>query len=150
MSRPLAILTLALAAGLVVPSPPVAADGAEIHVYKSATCGCCSKWVDHLRAEGFRVQTTDVDDLERLKLENGIPARLSACHTAFVDGYFLEGHVPAADVARLLAERPRIAGLAVPGMPIGSPGMEGPDPERYQVFAFGLDGQVSVFATHGP
>ena len=149
MRRLLAGLVLAVAAGSAV-SLLAAAEDPQVKVYKSATCGCCTKWVDHLRSRGFSVEATDVEDLERVKLENGIPGQLASCHTAFVEGYFVEGHVPAEDVQRLLAERPRIAGLAVPGMPIGSPGMEGPNPERYQVLALGLEGEVSVFATHGP
>ena len=149
MRRLLAGLVLAVAAGSAY-ALLAAAEDPQVKVYKSATCGCCTKWVDHLRSRGFSVEATDVEDLERVKLENGIPGQLASCHTAFVEGYFVEGHVPAEDVQRLLAERPRIAGLAVPGMPIGSPGMEGPNPERYQVLALGLEGEVSVFATHGP
>jgi hypothetical protein len=149
MRRFLAGLALAVVAGGAA-ALLAAAEDAQVRVYKTSTCGCCTKWVNHLRSRGFSVEATDVEDLERVKLENGIPQRLASCHTAFVEGYFVEGHVPAEDVERLLAERPRIAGLAVPGMPIGSPGMEGPDPERYQVLALGLEGEISVFATHGP
>jgi len=126
-----------------------AAEPAEVHVYKSPRCGCCSKWVDHLRSHGFSVTETNVDDVVPIKRENGIPEKLSSCHTALVDGYVVEGHVPAADLTRLLEERPEIAGIAVPGMPIGSPGMEGPNPERYQVLSFGGDG-VGVFSEHAP
>lgn len=126
-----------------------AADPAKVHVYKSPTCGCCTKWIEHLRSNGFEVEATDVADVTPVKLSNGIPEKLASCHTAFVGGYVIEGHVPAADIARLLLERPQIAGLAVPEMPIGSPGMEGPNPVRYQVLAFGATG-VSVFAEHGP
>jgi len=121
----------------------------EVQVYKSPTCGCCNKWIEHLERNGFSVHATDVADVTTVKLENGIPGPLASCHTAFVGGYVVEGHVPAADVRRLLRERPDVAGLAVPGMPIGSPGMEGPDPERYEVLSFGPGG-VQVFATHGP
>ena len=146
MNRQLACV--ALLASVLLASP-AAAEPAEIHVYKSPTCGCCSKWIDHLRANGFSVRTTDVPDVTPIKRENAVPPRLSACHTAFVEGYVIEGHVPAQDVKRLLAERPAVSGLAVPGMPIGSPGMEGPNPERYDVLAF--DGSdTSVFASHGP
>ncbi len=130
-------------------SSPAPAEPAEIHVYKSPTCGCCTKWIDHLRANGFSVRATDVPDVNPIKRENAVPPRLAACHTAFVEGYVLEGHVPAEDVRRLLAERPAVSGLAVPGMPIGSPGMEGPNPERYDVLAFGAAG-TSVFSSHGP
>lgn len=146
MARILPVCTAAL---LLALSIPAAAEPAEVHVYKSPTCGCCEKWIDHLRAEGFRVRATDVADVSPIKAENGLPDGLAACHTAFVGGYLVEGHVPASDLRRLLAERPDVAGLAVPGMPIGSPGMEGPNPERYRVLSFGRDG-VEVFAEHGP
>ena len=121
----------------------------EIRVYKSPTCGCCEKWVEHLRAAGFAVQTSDVPDVTPIKLENGVTPELSACHTAFVGGYVVEGHVPASDIRRLLAERPAVAGLAVPGMPMGSPGMEGPRPVPYEVLSFGDQG-VRVFSKHHP
>jgi len=129
--------------------PSAAADPVQVQVYKSPTCGCCNKWIEHLESNGFSVHATDVPDLTPIKAENGVPRRLASCHTAIVDGYLVEGHVPAADVHRLLRERPKVSGLAVPGMPIGSPGMEGPNPERYQVLSFGPEG-VSVFSTHGP
>ena len=130
-------------------SSPASAEAVEIRVYKSPTCGCCTKWIDHLRANGFSVRATDVPDVNPIKRENAVPPRLAACHTAFVEGYVLEGHVPAEDVRRLLAERPAVSGLAVPGMPIGSPGMEGPNPERYDVLAFDAAG-TNVFSSHGP
>jgi hypothetical protein len=116
-------------------------------VYKSATCGCCSKWVDHLRAGGFDARATDVPDIVEVKRAYGVPAALESCHTAVVGGYVIEGHVPADAVARLLKERPAdIAGLAVPGMPIGSPGMEQPGFEQpYNVIAFHKDGRQSVY-----
>ena len=129
--------------------PSAAADPVQVQVYKSPTCGCCNKWIEHLESNGFSVHATDVPDLAPIKAENGVPRRLASCHTAIVDGYLVEGHVPAIDVHRLLRERPKVSGLAVPGMPIGSPGMEGPNPERYQVLSFGPEG-VSVFSTHGP
>jgi hypothetical protein len=123
-----------------------------IQVYKTPTCGCCTKWIDSLRAAGFEVKATDMPDLTALKAMNGVPTKLSSCHTAIVSGYVVEGHVPAADLKRLLEEKPAVAGLSVPGMPLGSPGMEHRDPSRheaYDVLAFGPDG-VSVFASHGP
>ena len=120
-----------------------------VTVYKSPTCGCCTSWVDHLRASGFPVDVQDVDDLQAVKAEHGIPAALQSCHTAVVDGYVVEGHVPAGDVKRLLAEAPDAAGLAVPGMPVGSPGMEqGDTVQPYDVLLLG-DGASSVFAHHG-
>ena len=106
---------------------------------------------DHYLAEnGFTVETHDVRDVTPMKRANGVPQSLSSYHTAFVEGYVVEGHVPASDVKRLLEERPAVSGLAVPGMPEGSPGMEGPNPERYRVLAFGPDGRLEVFASHGP
>ncbi|HEY8507755.1 MAG TPA: DUF411 domain-containing protein [Steroidobacteraceae bacterium] len=122
-----------------------------VDVYKTPTCGCCSKWVDHLREEGFEVRTTDMRDLTDIKARHGVPEQLASCHTALVAGYVLEGHVPGEDVQRLLEERPAIAGVAVPGMPIGSPGMEipGSHAQPYEVIAFRNDGSTQVFATHG-
>jgi hypothetical protein len=130
-------------------APLAAEPKSEVQVYKSPTCGCCEKWVDHLRAEGFAVRTSDVADVTPIKLENGVAPELSACHTAFVGGYVVEGHVPASDIRRLLAERPAVAGLAVPGMPVGSPGMEGPGAVAYEVLSFGAQG-VRVFSKHTP
>ena len=122
-----------------------------IDVYKDPTCGCCSKWVDHMREQGFAVRTTDTRDLEAFKASHGVPRQMQSCHTALVEGYVIEGHVPAADVQRLLKERPAIVGLAVPGMPIGSPGMEipGVQAQPYEVMAFERDGGARVFARHG-
>ena len=139
-----------LGAWVCLAAAPLPASGAELMVYKSPTCGCCSKWIEHLEANGFQVESEDLLDLRALKQTNGIPPRLGSCHTAIVEGYVIEGHVPAQDISRLLEERPAVAGLAVPGMPIGSPGMEGPNPERYEVLSFDGGGKTSVFATHGP
>lgn len=121
-----------------------------VQVWKSPTCGCCSKWVDHLRAAGFDVEATNVGNMNAVKREVSLPQALASCHTALVDGYVIEGHVPAEDVARMLDTRPDIRGIAVPGMPLGSPGMESPTPEPYEVIAFGADGKMSVFARHDP
>ncbi|MCG6872614.1 MAG: DUF411 domain-containing protein [Gammaproteobacteria bacterium] len=120
----------------------------DISVYKSPTCGCCKLWIQHLRAEGFNVQAQDVEDVVASKIQAGITPRLASCHTAHVGGYVIEGHVPAADIRRLLKEKPAVTGLAVPGMPEGSPGMEGPNPVPYEVLAFVRGGPVSVFARH--
>lgn len=126
-------------------------DLPAIDVYKSPTCGCCSKWVTHLREYGFTVTTTDTDKVEEFKDKHAVPADLRSCHTALVAGYVVEGHVPAADIERLLKERRATAGIAVPGMPAGSPGMEVPGvkPRPYQVMAFDKGEQTGVFATHG-
>ena len=135
-----AVLGVLLSGGAFLMVGQATADPTTIQVYKTPTCGCCTLWIDHLRASGFVVEATDLPDLRTLKAMNGVPNELSSCHTATVDGYVIEGHVPASDIRRLLAERPKIAGLAVPGMPMGSPGMEHPDATRheaYDVIAFG-------------
>ena len=121
-----------------------------IQVFKSPTCGCCANWVKHLQQHGFTTTVTDVEDVNAVKAKYKVPGRLGSCHTAIVDGYVLEGHVPAADVQRLLKERPAVVGLAVPGMPIGSPGMEvaSMKPQAYQVVAFDRDGQFKVYSSH--
>lgn len=123
----------------------------NVLVHKTATCGCCKLWVKHLEAAGFSVKAQDVDNLGPIKERAGIPPGLGSCHTAEVEGYFVEGHVPAQDIQRLLRERPRARGLSVPGMPIGSPGMEIPSGEvqPYDVLLVAEDGSTSVFAHHG-
>ena len=128
---------------------PVAAMGAdEIVVYKSATCGCCNSWIKHMEANGFKVRGQNVMDLDAVKQRHGVTPNLAACHTAIVNGYVVEGHVPASDVRRLLKERPKVKGIAVPGMPHGSPGMESPAPQRYQTLSFDAAGRLQVFANH--
>lgn len=117
-----------------------------VTVYKSPACGCCGEWVAHMRANGFRVDVREMADVLPVKRANGIPDRLASCHTALVEGYALEGHVPAADVRRLLRERPKANGLAVPGMVPGSPGMAGA-PQRYETLAFD-GGRSWVFERH--
>lgn len=119
-----------------------------ITVYKTPTCGCCTSWVEHLKQEGFKVVAVDTADVSPIKRALGIGEALASCHTALVDGYVIEGHVPAADIARLLRDRPAIVGLAVPGMPMGSPGMEGPRTERYSVLGFDKAGAVRIYASH--
>lgn len=128
-----------------VEAPPSRA----VRVYRSPTCGCCGGWVDHLRAAGFEVSVEMMDDVTPVARRLGVPDELRSCHTGEVAGYFLEGHVPAADVERLLAERPEAAGIAVPGMPIGSPGMEmGERRDAYQTLLVDRAGGASVFAQH--
>ena len=123
--------------------------GPVINVVKSPSCGCCSAWVAHLRGAGFQVRITDVADVTPTARRLGVPDDLRSCHTASVGGYAIEGHVPAADIRRLLAQRPAAAGLAVAGMPMGSPGMEhGGHREPYRTILFTRAGQRSVFATH--
>lgn len=120
-------------------------------VHKNASCGCCGAWVDQMRAAGFSVDVRDVDDLDSVKSRVGIPFGKVSCHTAEVGGYFVEGHVPALDIKRLLAEKPDAKGLVVPGMPAGSPGMEMPDGrvQPYVVELVSRDGTTSDFARHG-
>lgn len=126
----------------------VPAFAADVVVYKNANCGCCKKWIAHLEANGFTVKAHNVTDLLASKTAHNVPPTLYACHTARVGGYVIEGHVPAADIKRLLAEQPRVRGIAVPGMPAGSPGMEGPQPVRYDVLTFDKDGRTAVYARH--
>ncbi|HEX3232995.1 MAG TPA: DUF411 domain-containing protein [Gemmatimonadales bacterium] len=121
-----------------------------IVVYKSASCGCCAKWVDHLRATGFTPTVHDEADMDSVKDRLGVPKDVRSCHTAVLGRYLIEGHVPAADLRSLLARHPAIAGLAVPGMPGGTPGMASPGApaEPYEVLAFQLDGKTQSYARH--
>lgn len=139
---------IAIVTGVIAPSAPARALGAEMTVYKSPWCGCCKKWIAHIRAKGYSVHVKNMENLDMIKKMAGVPDRLRSCHTAMVNGYAIEGHVPAKDVARLLAERPKAKGLAVPGMPAGSPGMEQGAPERYDVLLFQRDGSTSVYSKH--
>jgi hypothetical protein len=126
------------------------AEAPVITVYKSPSCGCCKNWVDHVKAAGFTVEVHDVDNLSDIKADAAVPASARSCHTAIVGGYAIEGHVPAATIQRLLKEKPAIAGIAVPGMPVGSPGMEvpGQPADKYDVVAFKADGSTSVYESH--
>jgi hypothetical protein len=128
------------------------ADARDLTVYKTPWCGCCREWVVHMTRAGFRPRVVEVEDLAPVREKHGIPFVLSSCHTGLVGGYVVEGHVPATDVARLLDERPAGLGLVVPGMPLGSPGMEQPDgsAERFETLLL-LDrsGRTRVFAVHG-
>jgi len=136
------------AAGLIACST---ADQAPrlVRVYKSPSCGCCGDWVTHLRQSGFEVAVEEVEDLGPVALRLGVPEAVRSCHTGEIGGYFVEGHVPAADIQRLLAERPNALGISVPGMPIGSPGMErGNVRQRYQTLLVDRSGAASVFASH--
>ena len=127
-----------------------APQGPLVQVYKSPTCGCCANWVKHLQDNGFATRVVEMADLGDIKAKNNVPGSAQSCHTATVDGYVLEGHVPAADVKRLLKDRPAVLGLAVPGMPIGSPGMEVPGTKAaaYNVMSFDRKGQLTVYASH--
>jgi hypothetical protein len=126
------------------------ATGTAITVYKSASCGCCTKWVDHLKANGFSPTVHDEENMDAIKDEMGVPKDVRSCHTALLGRYLVEGHVPAEDLQRLLAEHPAVMGLAVPGMPSGTPGMAAPGQphEPYEVVSFGKDGATKPFAKH--
>jgi hypothetical protein len=141
---------MALAAATVITFTVAARPAAvtQVVVYKSPTCGCCNKWVDYLRKQGFSVAAHDTADMTAVKADLGVPDALGSCHTAVVGGYVIEGHVPAADIERLLREHPKIVGLTVPGMVTGSPGMEGGTPEHYQVLAFDARGNTTVFSKY--
>lgn len=118
----------------------------EMTVYKSPTCGCCGKWITHMEENGFKIKAVDLIEMNVVKQKYGIKKNLASCHTAVIDGYFIEGHVPAADVKRLLAEKTDSKGLTVPGMPVGSPGMEMGDRfDSYQVLSVKNDGSIEVF-----
>jgi hypothetical protein len=119
----------------------------QMTVYKSATCGCCSKWVEHMQANGFEVKAVNVDDIDKVKRDNGVPASAASCHTAIVNGYVVEGHVPADAVLKVLKEKPAIAGIAVPGMPMGSPGMEVPggQKEAFNIVSFDKAGKTAIY-----
>jgi len=119
-----------------------------ITVYKSPTCGCCTKWIDHLKTNGFKVKAINTNDMYSVKEKAGVQYGLGSCHTALVDGYVIEGHVPASDIKRLLEQRPSVIGLTVPGMPMGSPGMEGPRKDSYSVLTFDQSGNTTEFSRH--
>ena len=148
------VMTLTLA-GVIV-----AAQAAlpTVVVYKTPTCGCCTKWVEHLQAAGFKVETQHRDDLTSVRQQQKVPPTVTSCHMDLVGPYVVEGHVPAAPlgpwivpaayIKKMLAEKPAVKGIAVPGMPVGSPGMEGPNAQHYDTVAFTEGGKTSVFAKH--
>lgn len=134
-----------LAAAILIGLPAIASAAQVIEVYKSARCGCCEAWVEHLRLHGLTVKAHDVASPSDVRAKMGIPDRLGSCHTALIGGYAIEGHVPAADILRLMAEQPKAKGLAVPAMPPGSPGMEGPRHMAFDVLLVRDDGTTTVF-----
>ena len=140
------------APGPVVTNPVITVPQAaarRIVVYKAPTCGCCGNWVTYMRNAGYVVQVHDVADLTEIKRTSGVPEQAASCHTAQIGGYFVEGHVPVEDIRRMLDERPDIRGIAAPGMPVGSPGMEaGNRRDPYEVKAVRRDGTAYVFARH--
>ena len=125
-----------------------AGDGPVITVYKGRFCGCCSAWVEHLKTNGFDARVQEVSDVTPYQEKYGVPEALTSCHTAVVGSYAIEGHVPAADIKRLLRERPKAKGIAVPGMPMGSPGMPGPRKDPYEALLFDASGKYVVFERH--
>jgi hypothetical protein len=150
-------LLVALAVVLAVPALSAQADrqaAPSVDVFKSATCGCCSKWVDHMRKAGFTVHVTDLEEpeLQKIKGRYNVPAAARSCHTARVEGFTVEGHVPPSEVKRMLKEKPKVLGLAVPGMPLGSPGMEvsGMKPHPYNVLTFDKQGATTVYSVQKP
>ena len=141
-----AVMTLVLAAcgQKELPTPTEASGWPTAMVYKSPTCGCCTKWIDHLRENGFEVQIREPADMDAVKDRLEVPTDMRSCHTAVIGGYVVEGHVPATDIKRLLRDRPKAKGLAVPGMPLGSPGMEaGSRQQAYTVWLLNQGGNVS-------
>lgn len=140
-----AFLALAAASAFVAS----AANAAQLTVHKSPYCGCCAKWIEHVEKHGFTVKVIETEDMAAVKKRLGVPDKMASCHTTQVGGYFIEGHVPAGDIKRLLAQKPKAAGIAVPGMPAGSPGMEaGGQKQPYATMLVGKDSKSSIFARH--
>lgn len=129
-----------------VPAAVTVPNAVPIKVYKDPNCGCCKLWIDHLEQNGFKVEVMDLPDLSAVKSKYGVTQQLQACHTGIVGDYTVEGHVPADLIHRMLKEKPSIAGLAVPGMPMGSPGMEGATKEKYDILTFDRAGRTTVYA----
>lgn len=128
--------------------PTTDAQGVDITVHKTPSCDCCNRWIAHLRENGFKLSVVSVPSTRPIRDRVGVPQRLGSCHTAVIGDYWVEGHVPADLIQRLLTEQPdNIRGISVPGMPIGTPGMEGPNPVAYDVLAYGSNGQTTVYAT---
>lgn len=125
-----------------------AGERVKVVMYQNPACGCCSKWAQHMERNGFEVEIHKSPELNRIKEREGITRKTAACHTSFVGGYVVEGHVPARDIKRLLREKPQVHGLTVPGMPAGSPGMEGPRRDRYDVLTFDKEGNTTVYSSY--
>ena len=149
LSNRRSFFSLATGLALLIASKGRAAQHAIITVHKDPNCGCCTGWADHLAKAGFQVKVVDTSRLDEVKKRLGVPSDLAACHTAEVEGYVIEGHVPAAALKKFLSEKPNALGLAVPGMPIGSPGMEGGTPETYAVIQFGPQGRKEYMRFRG-
>ena len=140
--------SLAGVATMLVAKRAAAAPPSVVTVYKDAGCECCVKWVKHLNANGFVVTVRDVGNMDEIKRTMNVPAKLQSCHTAVVGKYVIEGHVPASTIKKFLAEKPTALGLAAPGMPMGSPGMEGDRADHFDVVAFDRDGKSRVYEKH--
>ncbi len=123
-------------------------SGKTVDMYENPSCPCCKNWATYMEKNGFQVRVHNVDDINISRQKLGMPQKYGSCHTAVIDGYLIEGHVPVSDIKRLLSEKPKAVGLAVPGMVVGSPGMEGPNPKPYQTLIIKPDGVSSVFASH--
>ena len=149
---PYAIRLACLLLTAILPLGGTAAEANDtITVYKSPNCGCCVKWIEHLQAAGFQVEAHDARNLDAVRKELGVPRKLAGCHSARIASYVVEGHVPADQIKRLLRQQPDgVAGISVPGMPVGSPGMEGPGGHDYDVLTWRKDGRVEIFATIPP
>jgi hypothetical protein len=147
--RSLLALPSAATLAIAFPADAIAAGPPEIKAYRNPGCGCCEKWAYGLQADGFIVTMTDDPELDKRRAQAGVPPELAGCHTAFLGDYVIEGHVPSEDIVRLLKEKPRALGLAVAGMPMGSPGMETNGPkDAYDVMLFTADGKSTVYASH--
>jgi len=118
----------------------------KIVVYKNASCGCCGKWIDYIKTAGFPVEVHDVDDVSEFAASAGVPSALGSCHTALVQGYVIEGHVPVDLIQKLITEKPKLVGLSVPGMVVGSPGMDGSPVQHYDIVSWTRDGKTAVYA----
>jgi len=143
------LASLIFATFSVTVSAEEAVNPTEMTVYRSASCGCCGKWIAHAEQNQFKINSVISDDMQALKEKYGVPEKLASCHTAIVAGYVIEGHVPAEDIKKLLETKPNIIGIAAPGMPLGSPGMEmSGQKDAYKVMSFAMDGKFGVFAEH--
>jgi hypothetical protein len=141
---PMACLNAAPAAK--APTNQQTSQAPEMTVYRSPTCTCCGRWLEHMKQNGFAIKDIPTEDMDAIKRQHGVPAALQSCHTALVGGYWVEGHVPAEDVKKLLRDKPAVAGISVPGMPVGTPGMEmGPRQDPFAVMQLGKSGITSVF-----
>ena len=145
MSRHLSSFALV---ALLSMAPVWAQTTPTVDVYKSPTCGCCGKWIDHMKKNGFKVEIHEVDNIPASRKKLGMPEKLGSCHTSKVGNYVVEGHVPAQDIQRLLKEKPKALGLAIPSMPPGVPGMDIPNSPPYETLLVQADGSTSVFAKH--